>query len=363
MKHLLPLFLLLSFISCRQSNSDYIKNIEILSTDVDAIKKKGLVTDVELMASPNVLVADSLIISYNIKPVENKFLTIYNLNTGKPLGNFCFNGRGPQEATSIMILRQIRRNDNSELVSDIYAYNDDKLLVWNITRSLQSGNDIYDSIIPIEWRNKYKTVCRFNFGINDDIKLLNIPTADRFSDKITPMHYSLYSLKENREIKKFPVLLKPVISNTSGFSTEMLSYTEDCIKPDFSKIAFGMTYAPVFGILDIKSGEIKTFLLDADFRFSDLTLGNNPLWCFKNLQADNDRIYALYHGDYEPRTGMAKGNAGESLVYVFDWDGNLLQKMILDQDVYCMSLDSERAVLYGVNPMKEQIFAYDLKVK
>lgn len=359
MKSYIIFLLFIILASCNKSNSLYLENITIINQNVPEVNKKSVSFDLEFLATPNIAVYDSLLICYNIKPIDNCFFSIYNIKEQKLLGNFCLKGRGSHEMINTMLLRQVDVIGDGEIVADLYAYNNNKLLTWNITKSLESESTVYDEIIPVDWKQYYKSICRFNFRINDDIKVLHIPVSTISINKLSPMHYSVFSSKENKEIKNIPIFKKAIISNTPYYSTEMLSYTEDCVKPDKTKIAFGMTYAPIFGILDIESGHINTFSLEKSFNFSDLTEGAPPIWHFKNLQADENKIYALYHGDYEPRTGKAKSH-DKSIVYVLDWSGKLLEKLILDREVYCIALDRAKSYLYGVNPSIETLYRYQL---
>ena len=315
--------------------------------------------ELEYLASPNICVVDTLLVCYNVKPIDNGFFSVYDLKRQERLGSFCPHGRGADEVTTLMLLRQIGRNQAGELIADLYACNNDRLLTWNITKSLAANKTVYDKVIPVDWKQCYNSVCRYNFRVNDDLKILQVPTSMVEKNRFSPMHYSLYSIAENREFKSIRILEKPLISKTPYYSTEMLSYTEDCLKPDKTKIAFGMTYAPVFGIVDIASGEVDMFSLDRSFRFSDLMNGNIPVWHFKNLQADDNRIYALYHGDFEPRTGKAQQH-DKSMVYVLDWQGNLKERLLLDHEVYCIALDSLNSCLYGADPGVERLYKYQL---
>lgn len=126
-----------------------------------------------------------------------------------------------------------------------------------------------------------------------------------------------------------------------------------------AKITFELIWISIFGIVDIASGEVDVFSLDRLFRFSDLTNRNIPMWHFKNLQTDDNRIYVLYHGDYEPRTGKAQQH-DKSMVYVFDWQGNLKERLLLDHEVYCIALDSVNSCLYGADPGEERLYIYQL---
>lgn len=353
-----PYFALM-FVACGGSDL-YMDDMTFVDLrQVPVTEKTSQHIELEYLSSPNICVVDTLLVGYNVKPIDNGFFSVYDLERQERLGSFCPQGRGIREVIAFMLLRQIDRNQAGELVADLYAYNNNSLLTWNITKSLAANKTVYDKIVPVDWKQCYNSVCRYNFRVNDDLKILHVPTSMSETNRFSPMHYSLYSIAENRELKSIRILEKPLISKTPHYSTEMLSYTEDCLKPDKTKIAFGMTYAPVFGIVDIVSGAVDVFSLDRSFRFSDLMNGNTPVWHFKNLQADDNRIYALYHGDFEPRTGKVRQH-DKSMVYVFDWQGCLKERLMLDHEVYCIALDSANSCLYGVDPGSETLYKYRL---
>lgn len=352
--------LLSSLISCGQNgDKQYLDNLTVVSQQVESIQKQGSPIPLEYMVTTNISAKDSLLICYNVQQTDNAFFSIYNTKNAELLGCFCPRGRGPEEVVAMMLLRQLDKNEQGDLIAELYAFNNDDLLIWNISQSLVSGTTVYDAVIPVEWQKQYRSICRFNFRLNNDLKLLHVPSTEDESGDLSPMHYSVYSDKERAEVRRIPVFNNPLISTTPHYSTEFISYTEDCLKPDKTKIAFGMTYAPILGIVDLTTGRVEAFSLDEKFRLATLTQGETPIWCFKSLQADDDKIYALYEGDFEPRTGKAREHT-ESIVYVFDWEGNLLEKLMLDHEAYCIALDCDRAVLYGADPRNEVVYRYQL---
>ena len=79
---------------------------------------------------------------------------------------------------------------------------------------------------------------------------------------------------------------------------------------------------------------------------------------YMRIQADNNYIYALYLG--EMRNPFGANEIRSHIVNVFDWNGNLVGKLDLVNPVTQISLDSKNNILYGINPITEKFYRYDL---
>ena len=121
------------------------------------------------------------------------------------------------------------------------------------------------------------------------------------------------------------------------YTSKSFSGNFDCIKPDRTKLAFGMGYMPVYGILNLSSGKFQGFRIKGLNRFSIAERN----WHFCNLVADNHYIYALYYGH---DISDPYSERGCSTLFVIDWDGGLVKRFLLDK--YLTELNISNGVLY-----------------
>jgi hypothetical protein len=66
---------------------------------------------------------------------------------------------------------------------------------------------------------------------------------------------------------------------------------------------------------------------------------------FYSVSVTNQFIYALYCGKLatEKRADYA------NIIYIYDWDGNRIKKIILDKDLAGITVDKENTKIYGLH--------------
>jgi hypothetical protein len=83
-------------------------------------------------------------IFYNNK-LQNMYYSIFNLNTGKHIGDFCPRGRGPCEVIEISPIFHFYK-ENGELKTLLSASQNLKLVIWNISKSIENSKTVWDFI-------------------------------------------------------------------------------------------------------------------------------------------------------------------------------------------------------------------------
>ena len=115
-----------------------------------------------------------------------------------------------------------------------------------------------------------------------------------------------------------------------------------------------MRHHPQINILDTYTGNLVGYRIKNGPNFSLLETTN--IYC-NTVHADDNYIYATYWGK-EPW-----GGARFSLIntiHVFDWDGNLLHKLITDQFYFNVWSDPVRKRLYTIDMNTEEVYFLDL---
>jgi hypothetical protein len=99
---------------------------------------------------------DSLIFFYNDK-LPNMYYSVFNINTGKHIGDFCPKGQGPGEARVVSPIYQFYE-ENEELKTLLWASYNFKVIIWNISASINNNKTIWD-FVPYDWRKDHCDFC------------------------------------------------------------------------------------------------------------------------------------------------------------------------------------------------------------
>jgi hypothetical protein len=97
-------------------------------------------------------VYDSLIIFRNFK-LPGYHFNIFNLNTGQELGNYSKKGIGPHELNDTGLIYNLFLEDG-EIKTWLFTGPEEELVKWNISKSVQTGETVFDTIVPYKWREE-----------------------------------------------------------------------------------------------------------------------------------------------------------------------------------------------------------------
>jgi hypothetical protein len=306
---------------------------------------------------------DSLMF-FCVNKITDMNYTVFNLKTGKHIGDFCPKGQGPGEAKAVSPIQQFYK-ENGELKTLLFAPLNFKLVTWNISKSLENNKTVWD-FIPYDWKNDHidiphSCVCR----LNDEEFIGNVQTLclnpDDYCTISTVPSYERRTIYSNELKKKYTIFNQSL----KQINSERLFNSHDCLKPDGSKIIQFMIYIWQINTIDVETGKVTGYRFKESSDFSYLAHLAEP---FENLPVhfvkatSNDKyIFALYcHGTQVQNLKDAK-----FVVYVFDWNCNLLKKIrLLKEGFYNGFLvDETNNFLYTVIPTDEgeTICRYDLK--
>jgi hypothetical protein len=364
MKSLLYFLIISCLISCSEISDKDIFNGEI-KTVADTVK-----TTVKLEPQDVVLdgityglltVYDSLAIFYNNK-LPDRFYSIFNLNTGKHTGDFCPKGHGPGEMTVVSPIFQLYK-ENGDLKALLSASQNLKLVIWNISKSVENNKTVWDFIVYDRRRDgiEHNYFVRLNdreylAGVqtdctNDDCTQSNVPYLEkRTIDSDTLI----------REYRAFKQCIKHEYS-------DRLLMTHKCVKPDGSKLIQFMCYMWQVNMTDLETGKITGFRPQEKYPdFSYLSAFSEPrgnLPGFVRATSTGKYIFAVFREWTHSADAVHYENA-DYTVYVFDWDCNLIRKIKLENEFYnSISVDEVNNFLYTLNEHEdgETIRRYDLK--
>jgi hypothetical protein len=306
---------------------------------------------------------DSLMFFYNNK-LPNRYYSIFNIKTGKHIGDFCPRGQGPGEARVISPIYQIYK-ENGELKTLLCSPYNFKLIIWNISKSIDNNKTVWD-FVPYDWRKNHDEFCNNFIARLNSEEFICIASSlcmnpDEDCTNSTVPSYEKRSIYSDTLVEKYTIFKQPVKCRYS----DQLFKSHDCIKPDGSKIVQFMIRMWQINTIDIETGEITGYRPKEEFpgfsypaNFSE-PFEETPIYFMRAVS--NDRyIAALYCN------GIKGGNMNSEdiVVYVFDWDCNLLKKIKLksERPYYDFVLNNDNNLYtIGMNDEGETICRYDLK--
>ncbi len=309
-----------------------------------------------LYYSPYIKVVDSIAIFYNYK--EKNAFELVDLSTGKRIGSFCPIGQGHEEFIGLSPISQIYQEKN-EKKTVLFAPNECKMLIWNISESLKLKRTVYEDAIAYSWKNNTPVAYCNQTLIGKDSVLLSLPSIHISSeDKITLPGYQIRTLKSNELISEINIFNHTVDNKDSRVMPENFYGAFCSVKPDRSKFAEAMTWLPQINVVDIKTGKIAGCRRkDTQDESGFSTNMESALFCYKSIASDNHYIYALW-------IGVSKNELQPDMesytVHVFDWDGQFVQKIKLEHPINELTISSENGFLYGWNLHQQILYQYDL---
>lgn len=356
MKYFLIFFTILcSICACTSNEFYYLKsNYKLINDNVSEEKIKGsLVQGSENYDAIKILVKDTLCFFYSWKNPHG-FFSILNIKTGQELGTYCPKGRGPAESTGLGPIFEVY-DECGSLRAEIQDVHKDRLFVWNISESLKEKMTIYDTIIPLERISRSSRLYVWRFRINDK-NYFTCTSSTPFEDinQIVTPEFALTSSCENSVIREFRIFTDSIISISGKRNWILPDFVlmECCLKPDKNKVAMGMSYYPQVNILDLRTEDFECFRLQSSPSISIL----KRIWYYASICCDDQYIYALYNAQdlSEPKDENLK-----SIIHVFDWNGQLIRKLALDQLFDQICLDNN--IIYALD-RRGKIVRYDINI-
>lgn len=308
------------------------------TTEYESVKEKEL-NDSFITSSmiPMSIIVDSLMIS--IDRLKQDFIfSISNIQNDSLLGTFCRRGRSNNEIVDCLPIMSTYSNSIGELCAPIFTYGDGRILIWNITQSLDAGSHIYENIIQLHNEENWYPFLSGYLLCEKSVIVRNSKQIGSSDTPVNAPRYEVYSTSTGELIRQYDIF-KPVVFETNNpiYTSNSFLGCTDCIKPDRTKIAIGMGYMPVYGILDLHSGSFKGFQINNLIPFRP----TERIWHFCDMVADNQLIYALYYGgdisEYDSKRHS-------STLFVLDWEGRIKARYSLDK--YVTELNLSNGILY-----------------
>ena len=285
------------------------------------------------------IVSDSiLVIKKQVDDASPFFFSAYSIRTFRNLGSFLPKGRGPGEMLSPNIaavsasVPYLYVRDNSLMVS----------CAFDVMGSIYEGSGNYSRTIPAV-----------------DPGPVWLPVRDSlffsYERKGKDLLYKVWTVsgEEYRSFSPFQGL------NLARFFSQMSEIpTGD---GDNGKLAFLMVFFPMLHLLDVESGRWRAIAVDPDWRnwktLLQEQISMDKMEYYAGATSSAEYIIALFQ---KHRIGRAMEAGARSEIHFFDWSGEFLYRILVEDNLAGLSFDSINSYLYGIERVAGRILRYDL---
>jgi hypothetical protein len=131
------------------------------------------------------------------------------------------------------------------------------------------------------------------------------------------------------------------------------------VNQDRRMLAMAMCMLPQVNILDITTGEKSTVAISKDYKNWHKILNDSNderrIYYTAITQSDKNIIALCMDSSFEE---WIKGTKAPHL-HIFDWEGNFLNDVTIQENLKTISFDDSTQILYGVDT-NDSVFKYDL---
>lgn len=316
-----------------------VKYIEIDDTiPADTVEVHPVVSD-EPYYGLQLTVRDSLGIFY-LYDHPKAFYEIRDLCNGADLGLYCLKGNGPTESTSMKSIDETYEKAGCR-IAEIFDFSRYRIFVWNITRSVAERRTVCDTIIEWQPGERRKKLYDWRARLDDDryLTCTHVEGRERIHEVIAPrlLLTDASCSRIDREYRLFADSIFTVPPQREWLLQHIVRMYY-CLKPDKTQAAMTMALYPQLNLLDLETGEVRGFRIRTNERVSL----EKQVWQYGITACDDRAIYAFYvHRDRE------SVSPARSMIHVFDWDGRLIRRWVLDAYYGDMCVDGDRLYVYN----------------
>ncbi|MDE6871817.1 MAG: TolB-like 6-bladed beta-propeller domain-containing protein [Bacteroidales bacterium] len=343
--------LLLPLCSCNSVNES-----DFFAFDVDGVNDiaaEPLHLDVRECSADLFTAAINGRFIYSYESSKEWLFTLTDIDTDEVMYKFGCRGRGPDEFIDVFPLQDFFV-ESGETKTILFSYNDARLLTWNISRSLVAGNDVYENRLHLGDSTEFLPFGSLHLLDKDRLLALDTKQNPRVDEMLAPPVYAIYDLNSCNISRTYELFRNPGVQSKGRYYTsKSFLGMNDCIKPDKAKIAMSMYYFPQINILDLNTGVCKGFRIKGEKKFSS----GQQICRFGPLVSDDKYIYALYCGK---EVDYSDYDVSADILYIFDWDGDLIRKFRLDVPVHMLRINEADNRLYFYHQARPYLYTIDL---
>ncbi len=323
-KNILLLVLCVLFVSCNEHTMGYKDSLSCPSNKLYA----KILNDSSILASPKQLFLwDSLLLVVDKRCGDNLFY-LFSTSDGAFLKGGGKKGEGPGE-----VLSPDNAHLNSEGILSYWDINKHRMIRYNINELLL-GTEEYFTEYSLDRTQKSTSILDaialkqgYLYNGNTD-KHIGIYGSDSYVD--SPILPDVPSVEISRAIMNrvhwevAPDEKKMLRATSIGGIVQCCTIEENEVEECWSKMYFPPIYKLVEGV-----------------KPAWITWCEDSQMGFDNLYVTNQYVYLLLNGKF------AKDKPFANEILVMDWNGNLIEKFILDKFINTIAVDEERQIIYA----------------
>ncbi len=343
---------------CQNENACFEGNYDYFSPDVKFVEVGADTLVFPEAYAPFFSVYDSLIFFFNTEK-GSVHIDVYNIDTGNPIGRFYPRGHGHEEYVAISCISNFI-NESDELKALLTAPNEQKLLLWNISKSIDSCKTVTEQALPYKWQVGHYAPSSKVVLMGSDRMMAYYPSVPLLGTDEPSLPFfeicNIPSCKVADKIQSFKVSLK--YKEKQQITSDRFFDTSFCLKPDGTKFVQSMYWLPQINIVDLQTKKNNWYRMKGEYDFSVLkTDMSSAKYYYHRVQANDEYIFALWYGEKWTSIGR---DTSYDVLHVFDWNGRLLKAIKLSSPVNEIFLDTKRNILYGSQGDTEHIYAYPI---
>ncbi|MEI6865151.1 BF3164 family lipoprotein [Flavicella sp.] len=339
----LTLITFLSFFSCKEDSNIVInENIKTFTSfkQKDTIKFKKVV-DFKKGVVGKIYIKDSALIIFNLDGKRDFFFYNYFLKNDSLSKGYLPGGKGPGEAIGGM---------SSGLKNNILWLHDlslNKILVADIEKKTSNNNKPLFKEYPIEnnfYMMEYQDSLNL-FGVGYINSLFKVQKVDLFTGKIKKQFGEFKYLPEDKPFSSYKTAYEPfILSKPSDDKIVLIYRFSDIIEIFDSNTTKSIAiHGPEMFYADFNSMSIKSM--------SIMARNSKTRISFVNCAVTDNYIYALYSG----KLFNTKNSNFGMYVFVYDWNGNPIKKLILDREAFSIAVSKNDKDIYIYDPKNGHI--------
>ena len=184
-----------------------------------------------------------------------------------------------------------------------------------------------------------------------DNMILYMSNRSEYADTSSSRRFTLQEISTGKTVLSYDYF--PIEDDAVRYRLYNFTYSL-AISPDKSRFAVGTLWGAVLETYSIGVDSISRlytgYFAEPEFDAVHLSLAENErtVLGFRDLYAENDRLYAVYNGEL---ISSAEAERNSSLVFndiaVFDWDGNPLELIRTDYCIDRICYSERENVIYG----------------
>ena len=287
------------------------------------------------------------------------WLYLFDAETGKRISAIAPRGNGPNEFVNLLFWRGFEKNTNT---NEIYLWVND-FHRQNLVLLNTQGERVRE-VSTSEFR---QTSNPFGIGgfhmLNDSLLLAHVHPWRISETRFTASGQHVFNFQQGKTVREFMIFSEYDHPADVNWPSQYLT-SNTALKPDRTKLAIAMFDLRRLNILDLESGEVKSIATTGSPHLHHLWHGERVVEHYRGIKSDDYFIFVIE----SMRARRTEANArfwSEYLstpsgrIFVFDWEGNFLRILQVNEDAAWITFDPVRRILYSRTDC-ERITAYDV---